>query len=185
MAYEKYITKEDIVAYYGIADPTEIKNIHMRVAQVWVDSQIKKRGYIPSKYDGTYDELAMACLFIIGEELSKMDIITWTPGQVESERIGAVERKFPKWQPMFFFAQGLIGQFDQLLPHETYRMLALAFIKMFSETHDKDKLRPMIRVYKDTSHRGYGWEYRPDYESETKNTSDMPNSSFDSEDQEY
>ena len=161
MPYEKYITKQDVIDFYDIDDASDVKDVHMRAGQYEVNSWLRIKGYDPDNYDGTYEDLYCAALFFIGELLSKIGVVTWSVGEIEEERFGVLSRRFPRWQPMFFFARGMAADFYGLLPHETYRMAAYQFINRFNRTYDKDTLRDVALVIEDTSYRGYGWNHEP------------------------
>jgi len=175
MAYEKYITKQEVVDFYDIEEASEIKEVHMKVGQFTVNSYLRSTEYNPDNYDGTYEMLFLAALFFIGEELSKLGIVTWSVGEIEEERFGILARRFPRWQPMFFFARGMAKDFYGLLAHETYRMAAVRCIDQFNESYDKDYLPTGEVIYKDTSHRGYGYTYESedDLENEVMDIEEM------------
>ncbi|RLC37101.1 hypothetical protein DRH29_03055 [candidate division Kazan bacterium] len=172
MAYTKYITKTLVKEFFDIDDESEIKDEHMQIAQITTNSYLRRYGFDPDKYGSSDEDLVAATLFFIGEILSKLGIITWTVGEIEEERFGILSRRFPRWQPMFFFARGMAQGFYDLLPHETYRMEGIQFIKRFMMSHERDTLRTTAVVKKDTSYRGYGWDYEPSSESEITEPSD-------------
>ena len=161
MSYEKFITKDEVADFFDIDDPDEIKEIHMKTGQFTVNSWLRDLGYEPNNYDGSYEDLFMAALFFIAEDLSKIGIITWSVGEIEQENFGAISRRFPRWQPMFFFARGNAKGFYELLPHQTYHMAAIQFMYRFARSHNKETLRVNEALAKDTSHRGYGWDRTP------------------------
>jgi hypothetical protein len=164
--YSKYVTKEFVAEFFDISDINEITDAHMQIGQFWVNSMLRRWGFNPDNYGSTDEDLVAACLFIMGETLSKRGIITWTVGEIEEERFGILSRRFPRWQPMFFFAQGSAEGFFELLPHQSYLMEAVQFIKRFVLSHARDTLNVTGVVVKDTSHRGYGWAYQPEAEQE-------------------
>jgi len=166
MAYTKYITKEFVKEFYDIDDITEITDAHMQIAQFTTDSFLRYHGFDSTNRSSADDDLVAATLFFIGEILSKRGIITWTVGEIEEERFGVLTRRFPRWQPMFFFARGMAEGFYDLLPHESYRMEGIQFVRRFVMTNARDTLRSTGEVYKDTSYRGYGWDYEPSSSNE-------------------
>jgi len=175
MPYEKYITRDEVIDFYDIDIESEVKEVHMKVGQFTVNSYLRETGYNPDDYDGSYEMLFLAALFWIGEILSNLGIVTWSVGQIEEERFGILSRRFQRWQPMFFFARGMAKDFYGLLPHETYRMAANRCMEQFNLSYDKDVLYSGPQIYKDTSHRGYGWTYETedDLDNEVADIDDM------------
>jgi len=169
----KYADKADIALFYDIDVVSEITDMHMMMARMWVDSQIRYKGYTPTNYDDTYEELVAAFVYYIGELLANSGVITWQTGQIEEEQIGVMRRSFPRWQPMFFFSRGRADRFYDLLPHQTPLMKARQCIRRFWLTYDKDTVRTSVVVISDTSHRGWGWNYQPTAENERQNTENI------------
>ncbi|GAF95246.1 unnamed protein product [marine sediment metagenome] len=168
MAIGKYISKEIVKDFYAISNINKIKDAHIQYAENWVDSGIRILGFDHTKYDSTDPDLYTAALLIIGELLSKLKVITWTCGQIEEERIGLISRRFPRWQPMFFFATGVAKGFYNLLPHQTWLMEAREYIERFAQSNQRDRVFVPAICKKDTSYRGYGWDYEPQSRTEIR-----------------
>lgn len=63
------------------------------------------------------------------EGLARHGLVEQSSGDVQTAKIGDMQTTFQRWQPMFFFAQGMAEGFYELLPHETYRMRGNRYIR--------------------------------------------------------
>jgi hypothetical protein len=96
-------------------------------------------GFIEEKLIVAFDSLAELddskfyiwgagmCLYL--EFLSMRGQVHWNSGDVHSQQVGDVKTEYQRWAPMFFFAQGNAPGFYELLPHDSYRMMAFELIR--------------------------------------------------------
>jgi len=63
------------------------------------------------------------------ELISQRGQYHWNTGDVAEQQVGDVTTKYQRWSPMFFFAQGNAPGFYELLPHDSYRMMAADLVR--------------------------------------------------------
>jgi len=161
---EKYATKEDISYFVKLHDEdfdesiitdTFMKMIEARIDQMIIDH--KKR---PVNIRDRFNLLWSATVCIALEILCNLGKLTWSTGDVALQKLNRVTYGFQRWQPMFFFAQGSAEPFYQLLPHDTYRMMAYAYVKAYCRDDffvQYGSPTPIPKVVRDDTSRGFGW----------------------------
>ena len=136
MSVEKYATKVEvrdfISLYYPDFDQSKVSDTFLKICNARIDAWIIEHGLRPSNSPTDRFNLLWAAVITIGLELlCNMGEVTWTTGDVALQRLNKVTYGYQRWQPMFFFASGSSDPFTGLLPHETYRMMAYAYVDMY------------------------------------------------------
>lgn len=107
-----------------------------------------------------YSMLVQAANCFCLELLNYNGKMRWSTGDLSQVKQGNFELKYQAWQPMFFFATGEANKFKNLLPHETWRMMASmfvdAFVRCYSKRQATNTYKP--KIFHDDYSRGYGRE---------------------------
>lgn len=169
MSYQsKYIDKDEVIGWLQIQNDKltedDIPDDIMNKAHAKVDAEIVNKGCfdstgLPTEAD-TMDFLKYATQMYVLALCAKAGLITQTSGEVLSNRFGDVMYQFQRTNPMFFFATGASEPFMDLLPYETLRMYAYAFIKAYCKYRFFEKYgykRPKPQLVIDHSSRGAWW----------------------------
>lgn len=133
------------LAYYNfrVSEEADLPSILFDSVEREINSQLEKSSYSfdaiselpdPKKY------ILDASLCFALEALEMRGQIQVTSGDVASTKVGDVETKFQRWQPMFFFAKGKSDSFYQLLPKESYHMKGVRKIRMYNRWRFKKKV---------------------------------------------
>jgi hypothetical protein len=123
-----------------------------------VDSQLSINSFFSTPDAGStyYKNLQRAAESFGLEELNMMGKIRWSTGDVSSMKEGDFSIEYQKWQPMFFFAQGDSARFNNLLPHETWRMMGMRYIDAFIKSVSHHTGKRTVAIFHDDYHRGHG-----------------------------
>jgi hypothetical protein len=130
-----------------------------------VDSQLAVSSFFSSIDAGavSYKFLQRAAENFGLEWLCMNGKVRWTTGDVQTIMEGNFKVDFQKWMPMFFFAQGDSARFNNLLPHETFRMMATKYVDAFIKAHAQANGRRTVAIFHDDYRRGYKredtWEH--------------------------
>jgi len=187
MGIEKYATKEDIASIVQLFDSTftaeQIKDTQMKIANSFVDQLIISHGIRPNNIKDRFNLLWSATICMNLELLCNYGQVSWTTGDIALEKLNRVTYQYQRWQPMFFFAQGAAKTFKGLLPHQTYLMMAYAFVEQYCNDDflkNYGTARPIPIITKDETSRGWGWNNDTDFmeeaddESEVNDFDDLP-----------
>lgn len=166
---EEYVTKAEILQWCKPQRPrmteSDIPDHIMNMATAKVkNTLIRNLIYDVSAARDRFNFLKMAATCFALALLCKAEIITQTSGEIATEKFKDVTYQFQRTQPMFFFAAGSSEPFQQLLPHETLRMLAYEFVRGYRRYKfylDTGQKQPKGKVVRDNSSRGYGWNISP------------------------
>lgn len=167
---EKYIEKSDIVEFVQMFDEdfesSQMSNLLLKMVNAKVDTYIIEHGVSPVGVKDKLNLLWSAALTTAIEILCNIGKVTWSTGDIALEKLNKVTYQYQRWQPMFFFASGSSDSFKGLLPHETYRMMAYAYVDAycredFFRTYGSPVPIPILSV--DRSSRGWGWNTDEDY----------------------
>lgn len=170
MTATKYATKEDIVFFVQLFnedfDGDLITNTFLKMCNAKIDAWIIEHGKRPKNINDRFNLLWSAVICIALEILCTTGQMSWSTGDVALQKLNRATYAFQRWQPMFFFATGASDPFKGLLPHETYRMMAYAYV----ESYCRDDFfaqygtpYPIPRVSKDNTSRGWNWNLDTDY----------------------
>jgi hypothetical protein len=162
---EKYAAKDDIVYFVKLSnsefDEGKIDDRLLRLANGKVDSWIIEHGVSPRNISDQLNLLWSATICIALELLCYAGDVLWSTGDVAIQKLNKVTYGFQRWQPMFFFATGASDPFKGLLPHETYRMMAYAYVEAFCRDDfflTYGAIYPIPRISRDVTSRGWGHE---------------------------
>ena len=166
MTVEKYATKDDIIFFVRMFDTEfneeKIDDRFLKIANARVDAWIIEKGLQPknTNISDSFNLLWSACICFALELLCYTGVVQWSTGDVALQRLNRVTYQFQRWQPMFFFASGSSDPFKGLLPHETYRMMAYAYVEAYCRKDFFNKngsVYPIPKVSFDNTTRGYRW----------------------------
>lgn len=170
MAAEKYATKEDVIFFIQIFDEdfddSIITNTFLKMANSKVDGWIIEHGKRPQNISDRFNLLWSATICVCLELLCSFGKIQWSTGDVALQKLNRATYAFQRWQPMFFFATGASDPFKGLLPHESYRMMAYAYVDAYCRDDffaQYGTPYPIPRVSKDNTSRGWNWNLDTDY----------------------
>jgi hypothetical protein len=162
---EKYAAKDDIVYFVKLSnsefDEDKIDDRLLKLANGKVDSWIIEHGVSPRNISDQLNLLWSATICIALELLCYAGDVLWSTGDVAIQKLNKVTYGFQRWQPMFFFATGASDPFKGLLPHETYRMMAYAYVEAFCRDDfflTYGAIYPIPRISRDVTSRGWGHE---------------------------
>lgn len=123
--------------------------------KVHIELKLSKiTGTIPTSHD-SYDLLEMAATCYALEKLNSDGLLRWSTGDVAAEHDGFFRVEYQRWQPMFFFAQGDSRRFNNLLPHETWRMVGNKFVEAFVSDYNQGEGYLAPSLFHDDYKRGY------------------------------
>lgn len=161
--FEKYTTKEDIVYFVRLFnsefDEDKVNDRLLRMANSKVDAWIVEHGVSPRNISDQLSLLWSATICIVLEILCNTGEMAWSTGDVAIQKLNKVTYGFQRWQPMFFFATGASDPFKGLLPHETYRMMAYAYVEAYCRDNffiTYGTSYPIPRISRDMTSRGWG-----------------------------
>lgn len=177
-----YITRDEICEWISYQRPSGplwdniMPEVFLKLMDSFVFSSLVEYGIDVGEYNGSgsHDDpldrvnlLWAASLCYALEILCMQGIIEWSTGDVALRRLGKATHQYQRWQPMFFFAQGVSDPFMDLLPHRTYLMMSREYLKRYANKNFYDKngvFYPGIpKVYTDDTSLGYGWNIDTDY----------------------
>jgi len=163
MSDEKYATKEDISYFVKLFnsefDDSKITNRFLKVVNAKIDAWIIEHGVNPRSKSDKLNLLYSAAICVALEILCGTGDMTWSTGDVALQKLNKVTYGYQRWQPMFFFATGASDSFKGLLPHETYRMMAYAYIDAFCRDDfflTYGAIYPIPKISRDVTSRGWG-----------------------------
>lgn len=164
MTVEKYASKEDIIFFVKLFnsdfDDSKVDDRLLKISNAKIDAWIIEHGKRPQNITDRFNLLWSATICICLELLCYTGELSWSTGDVALQKLNRATYAYQRWQPMFFFATGASDPFKGLLPHETYRMMAYAYV----ESYCRDDFfvqygtpYPIPRVSKDNTSRGWNW----------------------------
>jgi len=125
-----------------------IKEKHAVRAVRWVQTQIDGRGFALSTYltnlwISRYYMLYEAAFWMLCEILSNLGILSYKPGEVTEEQLGRLRLQYSSTQPKFFFFGKTVQtiNYERLITHETFRMIAASYIDMFYYDYRRGSIR--------------------------------------------
>lgn len=161
---EKYASKEDLVYFVKLFnedfDEDRIDDRLLKIVNAKIDAWIVEHGVDPRSKSDKLNLLWSAVVCFSLEMLCYTGDLAWSTGDVALQKLNKVTYGFQRWQPMFFFATGASDPFKGLLPHETYRMMAYAYVEAFCRDNFFLKYGttyPIPRVSRDNTTRGWAW----------------------------
>lgn len=161
---EKYASKDDLVYFVKMFNEDfnedKVDDRLFKIVNAKIDGWIIEHGVNPRNKSDQLNLLWSAVICFGLEMLCYSGDLAWTTGDVALQKLNKVTYGYQRWQPMFFFATGASDPFKGLLPHETYRMMAYAFVEMFCRDDFVRKhgtVYPIPRISKDNTTRGWGW----------------------------
>lgn len=171
MSVEKYATKDDVVFFVQIYDPdfdgSVIDDRFLKIANARVDAWLIEKGCRPSNNPSDPLNLLWSAVITFSLEiLCYMNLLQWSTGDVALQHLNKVTYQFQRWQPMFFFASGASDPFKGLLPHETYRMMAYAYVEAYCRDdffRTYGTVYPIPRITRDDTSRGFAWNIDKTY----------------------
>jgi len=160
----KYAEKEDISYFVKLNDETfdesRLTDRFMKMIDARIDQMIISNRLRPVNIKDRFNLLWCAAICMGLEMLCYFGDVKWTTGDIALEHLNKVTYAYQRWQPMFFFAQGAAEPFYQLLPHDTYRMMAYAYVRAYCRDDffkNYNSPTPIPRVTRDNSSRGWSW----------------------------
>lgn len=136
MAAARVVTKAELLGYLSYArldiDEDKIADEVISFSRSQCNSWLVRRKIsfaAIEELDDTLDLIWPASFSFGLELLSQRGQYQQSSGDVAKSRIGEMETQFQRWQPMFFFAKGMALGFYDLLPHMTYQMMAMQYIR--------------------------------------------------------
>jgi len=162
MSVEKYATKDDIIFFVQMFnedfEPEKVDDRLLKISNARVDAWIIEHGMRPQNITDRFNLLWSAVVCFALEFLCYTGDLQWSTGDVALQRLNRVTYQFQRWQPMFFFATGSSDPFKGLLPHETYRMMAYAYVEAYCRDDffaEYGTPYPIPRVVRDDTSRGF------------------------------
>ena len=159
---DQYVTKDEILALARSANPYLTSSDISDALFNFVNGRIEMELALRHVYDGVssshscYKHVKNAALCYAMEFLNYVGKIRWGTGDMARLREGNFDIEFQRWQPMFFFAQGDSQKFNNLLPHETWRMMANKFMDAFAQCYFYKENRIQLAIWRDRTLRGRG-----------------------------
>lgn len=170
MTVEKYATAADIVYFVRMFNPDfdedKVGDRLLKITNAKIDGWIVEHGVNPRVKTDKLNLLWAASICFALEMLCYTGDLAWSTGDVALQKLNKVTYGFQRWQPMFFFATGASDPFKGLLPHETYRMMAYAYVESFCRDDfflQYGTIYPIPRISRDNTTRGWNWNV--DYET--------------------
>lgn len=162
----KYLSKADIVNFVSMQftiEEDDIPDIVMDRVHAKVDAELVKLKVdpIPTEVD-EYGFLRFAALAWALELLARNGMISQTNGDVLRETFGKVTREFQRKTPLFFFATGTSKPFQELLPHESFRMMLYSYLRAYKQwkfVDETGRTKAIPKVVYDKTSRGRGWNW--------------------------
>lgn len=160
----KYAEKEDVAFFVKMYDESyddsRLTDRFMKIVDARIDQMIISNRMRPVNIRDRFNLLWSAAVCLAMELLCNIGDVKWATGDIALERLNKVTYAYQRWQPMFFFAQGAAEPFYQLLPHDTYRMMAYAYVRAYCRDDffkNYDSPTPIPRIAMDDSSRGWNW----------------------------
>jgi len=167
---EKYATKEDIIYFVKMFDDgfdeEKVDDRLLKMTNSKIDSWIIEHSKRPVNIQDRFNLLWSAAVCFCLELLCYSGDLAWSTGDVALQRMNRATYAFQRWQPMFFFATGASDPFKGLLPHESYRMMAYAYVEAYCRDDffkEYGTPYPLPRVTFDNTSRGFNWNLEHDY----------------------
>jgi len=167
---EKYASKDDIIYFIQMFnedfDEDKVDDRLLKIVNAKIDAWIIEHGMRPTNITDRFNLLWSAAVCMSLELLCYSGDLSWSTGDVALEKLNRTTYAYQRWQPMFFFATGASDPFKGLLPHETYRMMAYAYVEAYCRDdffNEYGSPYPIPRVTRDDTSRGWGWNLKHDY----------------------
>ncbi len=161
---EKYTTKDDIVYFVKMFneefDEDRIDDRLLKMVNAKIDGWLIEHGCRARNITDKLNLLWSAAVVFCLEMLCYTGDLAWSTGDVALQKLNKVTYGFQRWQPMFFFATGASDPFKGLLPHETYRMMAYAYVEAYCRDDfflQYGSVYPIPRIAYDDTSRGWRW----------------------------
>ena len=161
---EKYASKEDIVYFVRLFntefDDDVVDDRLLKMVNAKIDGWIIEKSVNPRNKSDQMNLLWSAVICFALEMLCYTGHLDWKTGDIALQRLNRVTYGYQRWQPMFFFATGASDPFKGLLPHETYRMMAYAYVDAFCRDdffRAFGSVYPIPRISRDNTSRGWSW----------------------------
>lgn len=161
---EKYASKDDIVYFVKLYntgfDEDVVDDRLLKMVNAKIDGWIIEKGVSPRNRSDQMNLLWSAVICFALELLCYAGHLDWKTGDIALQKLNKVTYGYQRWQPMFFFATGASDPFIGLLPHETYRMMAYAYVDAFCRDNfflEYGSVYPIPRISKDNTSRGWSW----------------------------
>ena len=164
MTVGKYASKDDLVYFVKLFnnkfDEDKIQDRFLILIDAKIDQWIIEHGVNPRGRPDRLNLLWSAVICMSLEWLCYSGDMAWSTGDVALQKLNKVTYGFQRWQPMFFFATGASDPFKGLLPHETYRMMAYAYVEAYCRDDffkEYGTVYPIPRISRDNTTRGWNW----------------------------
>lgn len=146
-------------------DISKIKSTFVTRAIRWVQSEIDHRGfnltlYPTADWSLTHYMLYEAALWFLCELLANAGIIAYRPGEISEEQLGKLRLRYATRQPIFFFFGKSVEKinYERLITHESWRMLAAAYVDKFHHDYMRGNIRKFpARAQVATDDDYYNW----------------------------
>ena len=171
MGPEKYATKAEVIYFIQLYDSefdiSKVANTFMKICNARIDAWIAEAGKrVTANMKDPLNLLWSAVICFAIEFFTYTGALSFTSGDIALEKLNKATYSYQRWQPMFFFASGSSDPFKGLLPHESNRMMAYAFVDAYCRD---DFFRqygtpyPIPKLSRDDTYRGWSWNLDNDY----------------------
>jgi len=171
MGVEKYATMEDVKYFLQLYDEdfdtTKVTSTFMKIANARIDAWIVENGkQVTNNMRDPLNLLWAAVICFSVEYFTYTGAFAFTSGDIALERLNKATYQYQRWQPMFFFATGASDPFKGLLPHESNRMMAYAFVDAYCRDdffRNYGTPYPIPGITRDDTYRGWSWNLKDQY----------------------
>lgn len=171
MAPEKYATKSDVGYFLQLYDSgfdtSKVTDTFLKIANARIDAWICEHGKrVTNNMKDPLNLLWAAVICFSIEFFTYTKDLSFTSGDVALERLNRATYQYQRWQPMFFFATGASDPFKGLLPHESNRMMAYAFVDAYCRDDffkEYGSPYPIPGITRDDTDRGWSWNLHDQY----------------------
>lgn len=171
MVAEKYATKADVIFFISLYDSNFdtdlVTNTFMKICNARIDAWIAENGLrVTNNMKDPLNLLWSAVICFGIEFFTNTGKIVFSCGDLALQKLNKVTYQYQRWQPMFFFATGASDPFKGLLPHESNRMMAYAFVDAYCRDdfyREFGTPYPIPRMTRDDTDRGWGWNLKDEY----------------------
>lgn len=171
MGVEKYATKEDVRYFLQLYDDgfdiNQVSNTFLKICNARIDAWIVENGKrVTNNMRDPLNLLWSAVICFAVEYFSYTGALSISSGDLALERLNKATYQYQRWQPMFFFATGASDPFKGLLPHESNRMMAYAFVDAYCRDdffREYGTPYPIPGITRDDTYRGWTWNLHDQY----------------------
>ena len=171
MPAEKYATIEDVIYFVQLYDEgfdtTKVNDTFMKICNARIDAWIVENGKrVTNNMTDPLNLLWSAVICFAIEYFTYTGAMAYSSGDLALTKLNRATYQFQRWQPMFFFATGASDPFKGLLPHESNRMMAYAFVDAYCRDdffRQYGSPYPIPKITRDDTDRGWSWNLHDQY----------------------